>query len=91
MVIVEPGDGISYGMAAVTNWVDEDDFPLAKSELDDEFGANEVLLAHDHAVTFSELLAVVEEEEFEDIVDLWRALGAALRELDPNLTRYQTD
>lgn len=91
MVIVEPEDGKSYGMAAVTNWVDEEDFPLTKSYLNNNFGDKEVMLGYDNIVDFSDILDNVEEEEFEEIVDLWRALGASLRQVDQRRQRYETE
>lgn len=89
MAIVEPEDGKSYGIAAVTNWVDGDNFPVSKSALDEAFGEQDVMLAHDHAVEFREILSLVEDEEFERPEELWQALGVALREIDGRRQRYR--
>lgn len=85
MVINEPEDGRSYGMAAVTNWVDEGDFPTTKSDLKSSFGDREIMLDYQTTITFSDVLEEVDEDEFEEMVDLWKALGKALRRIDPPL------
>ncbi|MDY6765196.1 MAG: DUF5785 family protein [Halobacteria archaeon] len=83
MVINEPEDGRSYGMAAVTNWVDEDDFPTTKADLESRFGDREVMLDYQTTTNFSDVLEEVDEDEFEEMVDLWKSLGKALRRIDP--------
>lgn len=86
MGINEPEDGRSYGIAAVANWVDEDDFPLSREDLE-EFGDRRVMLAHDRSVGFGEVLEHVDGEEFDDIVELWGVLGDGFRGIDPVLQR----
>lgn len=90
MAIVEPEDGKSYGMAAVTNWVDGDDFPLTAEHLREHFGDEEVFLGFDARVSFGEILDRVEAEEFTEITDLWQALGSALKEIDSRRQRYES-
>ena len=82
MPINEPDDGKSYGMSAVANWVEEDDFPTTKDDLLSRFSDREMMLSHDKEVTFGEVMEHVEQEEYEDIVDFWSALGEGFRAVD---------
>jgi len=92
MTINEPGDGKSYGMSAVANWVEEDDFPTTKDDLLSRFGGNEMMLSHDETTTFDEVMEGVEQEEYEDIVDFWGALGEGMRAVDTRVQeRYLKD
>lgn len=86
MAINEPEDGKSYGIAAVANWVDEDDFPLSRGDLE-EFSDRRVMLAYDRSVRLGKVLEHVEGEEFGDLVELWGALGDGFREVDEVLSR----
>lgn len=82
MPIREPEDGKSYGMSAVANWVEEDDFPTTKEDLLSRFGDREMMLGHDSEVTFGEVMEHVEQEEYEDLVGFWSALGDGFRAVD---------
>jgi len=85
MPINEPDDGKSYGMSAVANWIEEDDFPTTKEDLLSRFGDRQVMLAHDSEMNFGEIMEHVEQEEYEDIVDFWSALGEGLRAVDERI------
>ncbi|MDY6779104.1 MAG: DUF5785 family protein [Halobacteria archaeon] len=87
MTITEPDDGKSYGMSAVANWVEEDEFPLTKDDLRSRFGDKEIMLSYEEEVRFSEVLDEVTQDEYEDIVDLWGSLGDAFREIDEKVQR----
>jgi hypothetical protein len=85
MPINEPDDGKSYGMSAVANWIEEDDFPTTKDDLLSRFSDREMMLSYDSKTTFGEAMEGVEQEEYEDIVDFWGALGDGLREADERI------
>jgi hypothetical protein len=85
MPINEPDDGKSYGMSAVANWIEEDDFPTTKDDLLSRFSDREMMLSYDSKTTFGEVMEGVEQEEYEDIVDFWGALGDGLREADERI------
>lgn len=92
MTINEPNDGKSYGMSAVANWVEEDDFPTTKKDLVSRFGDNEMMLGHDAQTTFGEVMEHVEQEEYEDMVGFWSALGEGFRVVDERVRdRYIED
>jgi len=92
MPINEPDDGKSYGMSAVANWVEEDDFPTTKQDLLSRFGNREMMLSHEETTTFDEVMEHVTQEEYEDIVDFWGALGDGFREVDERVQeRYLKD
>ena len=85
MPINEPDDGKSYGMSAVANWIEEDDFPTTKDEMLSRFSDREVMLGNDEEVRFGEIMEHVEQEEYEDIVDFWGALGEGFRAVDERI------
>jgi hypothetical protein len=85
MPINEPDDGKSYGMSAVANWIEEDDFPTTKDDLLSRFSDREVMLGYDKETTFGELMEHVEQDEYEDIVDFWGALGDGFRAADERI------
>ncbi len=82
MPINEPDDGKSYGMSAVANWIEEDDFPTNKDDLVSRFSDREIMLSHESETTFGDVMEHVEQEEYEDIVDFWSALGEGFRAVD---------
>jgi hypothetical protein len=82
MPINEPEDGKSYGMSAVANWVEEDDFPTTKEDLVSRFSDKEMMLGYDSETTFGEVMEHVEQNEYEDIVDFWGAIGEGFREVN---------
>ncbi len=92
MPIVEPEDGKSYGMKKVSDWVDEDDLPLSKDDLR-KYADIPVRLAYDREVEFGEVLENVEDEgPWEELVEMWFALGEGFRAVDPRVgERYQGD
>lgn len=79
MPINEPDDGKSYGMSAVANWIEEDDFPTTKGDLLSRFGDKKIMLGYDEKTTFEEVMGHTEQEEYEDMVEFWGALGEGLR------------
>jgi hypothetical protein len=85
MPINEPDDGKSYGMSAVANWIEEDDFPTTKEDLLSRFSDREMMLGYDEEATFGEIMEHVEQEEYEDIVDFWGALGDGFRATDERI------
>ena len=87
MPINEPDDGKSYGMSAVANWIEEDDFPTTKEDLLSRFSDREMMLGYDSETTFGELMEHVEKEEYEDIVDFWGALGDGFRAVDERIRK----
>ena len=72
-------------MSAVANWIEEDDFPTTKDDLLSRFSDREMMLSYDSKTTFGEVMEGVEQEEYEDIVDFWGALGDGLREADERI------
>ncbi|MFP4633264.1 MAG: DUF5785 family protein [Halobacteriales archaeon] len=91
MPIVEPEDGRSYGMAEVANWVDEEDLPMSRDDLE-EYSDRDLMLAHDEKVRFGDVLEHVDHGEFDELVDLWGALGEGFRQVDPRVReRYMQD
>jgi len=87
MPINEPDDGKSYGMSAVANWIEEDDFPTTKEDLLSRFSDREVMLGYNKETTFGEIMENVEQEEYEDIVDFWGALGDGFRVVDERIRK----
>ncbi|MDZ7688683.1 MAG: DUF5785 family protein [Halobacteriales archaeon] len=85
MPINEPDDGKSYGMSAVANWIEEDDFPTTKDDLLSRFSDRDVMLGYDTETTFGEIMEHVEQEEYDDIVDFWGALGDGFRAVDERI------
>jgi len=91
MPINEPNDGKSYGMSAVANWIEEDDFPTTKEDLVSRFAEKEMMLGHDAEATFGEVMEHVEQGEYEDIVDFWGALGEGFRAVDDRVRGRYVD
>jgi len=85
MPINEPDDGKSYGMSAVANWIEEDDFPTNKDDLVSRFSDREMMLSYQSETTFGEVMEHVEQEEYEDIVDFWGALGEGFSAVDERI------
>ncbi|XGI83892.1 DUF5785 family protein [Halorutilales archaeon Cl-col2-1] len=83
MAITEPDDGRSYGMAKVTHWVDEEDFPITKDDLE-EHADEDLMLSYEESVRFGDVLERVDQTEFDGIVDMWQSLGDVLRQIDPD-------
>ncbi|MFB6283891.1 MAG: DUF5785 family protein [Halobacteria archaeon] len=87
MVINEPEDGRSYGMAKVSQWVDEEDLPLTKQDLD-EYADRRIRMSNEKEVTFRDVLKEVDDEgPYEDLPEMWKALSPGFRELEPEIKR----
>jgi len=91
MTINEPEDGKSYGMSAVANWIEEDEFPTTKADLLSRFGDKKIMLGYDEETTFDEVMNHAEQEEYEDMVDFWGALGEALRGINGRVQERYID
>lgn len=72
-------------MSAVANWIEEDDFPTTKDDLLSRFSDRDVMLGYDTETTFGEIMEHVEQEEYDDIVDFWGALGDGFRAVDERI------
>ncbi|PSQ43499.1 hypothetical protein BRD17_05935 [Halobacteriales archaeon SW_7_68_16] len=69
-----------YGMAIIVKKVDEeDDFPLSAEAFVAAHGDDPIRLNHERVVPLREVFDHVDTEEFENIRDLHRAIGAAMR------------
>ena len=72
-----------YGMAIIAKKVDEEgDFPLSAAEFVDEHGDEPIRINHQRVVSMAEIFEHVEAEEFDDIVDMHRKVGDAMRRGD---------
>ncbi|TYL36587.1 hypothetical protein CV102_21265 [Natronococcus pandeyae] len=69
-----------YDMAIIAKKVDEDeDFPLERDELVAEYGDDPIRINYERVVPLREIFEYVEPEEFETMVDMHKAVGAAMR------------
>jgi hypothetical protein len=69
-----------YGQAILAKKVDdEEDFPLRRDEFVEEYGDHPVRLNYERVVSVRELMAEVDQEEFEGFPDMHRAVGRAMR------------
>ncbi|WP_089650035.1 DUF5785 family protein [Halobacterium hubeiense] len=69
-----------YGIAVLSKFVgDEDNFPVTKNELLEEYGGYPVRLNHQQIETVKDLLAAVDADKFETKQAFHRAVGGALR------------
>ncbi|WP_331233541.1 DUF5785 family protein [Natronorarus salvus] len=70
-----------YDMAVFAKKVDEDDdFPLTFSEFEARVGDHPIRINSEKVVPAREILAHVDVEEVEDILEFHRAIGRAMRE-----------
>ena len=70
-----------YDMAIIAKKVDEEeDFPLSREEFVAEYGDDPIRVNHEKVVALSEIFEHVEGEEFETMVDMHKAVGAAMRD-----------
>lgn len=75
--------GRKYDLAIIAKKVDEDaDFPLDRETFVAEHGDDPIRINHRTVVPMREIFEYVEPDEFETIVDLHKAVGAAMREGD---------
>ena len=69
-----------YDMAIIAKKVDEDeDFPLKRDEFVAEYGDDPIRINYERVVPMREIFEYVEPEEFETMVDMHKAVGAAMR------------
>lgn len=69
-----------YDMAIIAKKVDEDeDFPLERDEFVAEYGDDPIRINYERVVPLREIFEYVEPEEFETMVDMHKAVGAAMR------------
>ncbi|APW99201.1 hypothetical protein CHINAEXTREME_16110 [Halobiforma lacisalsi AJ5] len=72
-----------YDMRIIADKVDEEeDFPLDVAEFVDEYGDYPIRINHETVVAMSEIFEYIDDDEFEEIVDMHKAVGAAMREGD---------
>ncbi|SFB95553.1 hypothetical protein SAMN05444422_103227 [Halobiforma haloterrestris] len=70
-----------YDMRIIADKVDEEeDFPLDVAEFVDEYGDYPIRINHEKVVAMSEIFEYIDADEFEEIVDMHKAVGAAMRE-----------
>ena len=69
-----------FGHAIIAKKVDEhEDFPLDKREFVEAHGDDPVRLDHETVVSLRDIFDNVDEDEFEDIVAMHKAVGRAMR------------
>jgi hypothetical protein len=69
-----------YDMAIIAKKVDEhEDFPLDRDEFVAEHGDDPIRINYERVVPMSEIFEYVEPESFETMVDMHKAVGAAMR------------
>ncbi|MCQ4332704.1 hypothetical protein KM295_04190 [Natronomonas sp. F2-12] len=69
-----------YGQAILAKKLDdEEDFPLEAAEFLEDHGDEPVRLNHERVVSVADIFEHVEETEFEEIIDLHKAVGRAMR------------
>ncbi len=70
-----------YDMAIIAKKVDdEEDFPLSSEEFVAEYGEDPIRVNSETVVALKDIFDHVDVEEFETIVDMHKAVGAAMRE-----------
>ncbi|SEQ39856.1 DUF5785 family protein [Natrinema salaciae] len=77
----EGSDGMRrYDMRIIADKVDEEeDFPMNRDEFVAEYGDYPIRINHEKVVALSDIFDYVEPEEFETMVDMHKAVGAAMR------------
>jgi hypothetical protein len=69
-----------YDMAIIAKKVDEhEDFPLERDEFVVEHGDDPIRINYERVVPMREIFEHVEPESFETMVDMHKAVGAAMR------------
>ncbi|OLZ41311.1 hypothetical protein A6E15_10070 [Natrinema saccharevitans] len=72
-----------FDMRIIADKVDEEeDFPMDVAEFVDEYGDYPIRINHERVVALSEIFDYVDAEEFETILEMHKAVGAAMREGD---------
>ncbi|MFC4246171.1 DUF5785 family protein [Natribaculum luteum] len=70
-----------YDMAIIAKKVDEEeDFPLERDDLVAEHGDDPIRINHQTVVALRDIFEYVDQEEFETITDMHKAVGNAMRE-----------
>ena len=70
-----------FGHAIIAKKVDEEkDFPLDKREFVEAHGDDPIRLDHETVVSLRDIFEGVEEEEFEHIVAMHKAVGRTMRD-----------
>ena len=71
----------NYGHAIIAKKVDEDeDFPLDAGEFVEAHGGDPIRIDYETVVALETIADHLDQEEFEDIVDMHKAFGRAMRE-----------
>ncbi|ELY43461.1 DUF5785 family protein [Natronorubrum sulfidifaciens] len=69
-----------FDMRIIADKVDEEaDFPLDRDEFVAEHGDDPIRINYKRVVPMSEIFEYIEDEEFETILDMHKAVGAAMR------------
>lgn len=71
--------GRTYGLAVIAKKLDDDAFPLTRSDCIEQFGDHPVRLDHDEVVAVSDLLEFMDEGPFETRESLLAAAGESMR------------
>ncbi|EMA30197.1 DUF5785 family protein [Halobiforma nitratireducens] len=70
-----------YDMRIIADKVDEaEDFPLEVAEFVDEYGDYPIRVNHEKVVAMHEIFEYVDDDEFDEMVEMHKAVGAAMRE-----------
>ncbi len=69
-----------FDMRIIADKVDEEeDFPMDVAEFVDEYGDYPIRINYERVVPMREIFDYVDAEEFETMVDMHKAVGAAMR------------
>jgi len=69
-----------FDMRIIADKVDEEeDFPMNRDEFVAEYGDHPIRINYETVVALSEIFEYVDPEEFETMVDMHKAVGAAMR------------
>ncbi|ELY52197.1 MULTISPECIES: DUF5785 family protein [Natronorubrum] len=69
-----------FDMRIIADKVDEEeDFPLNRDEFVAEHGDDPIRINHETVVPMSDIFEYIDDEEFETILDMHKAVGAAMR------------
>ncbi|ARS88722.1 DUF5785 family protein [Natrarchaeobaculum aegyptiacum] len=72
-----------FDMRIIADKVDEaEDFPMDVVEFVEEHGDDPIRINHQKVVAMSDIFEYIDDEEFETILDMHKAVGAAMREGD---------
>ncbi|WP_408959090.1 DUF5785 family protein [Natrinema sp. 74] len=69
-----------FDMRIIADKVDEEeDYPMDVAEFVDEYGDYPIRINHERIVPMREIFDYVDAEEFETMIDMHKAVGAAMR------------